>query len=209
MTAKKKLTDLARKYSHIWVLLYGFIYMPWFCWLENRRGVRHFFIHSPLDDQIPFIEYFVIPYLLWFIFIVATAAYFFFTDKKGFYQLAAFLCTGMTIFLVVCTLFPNAQNLRPDTFVRDNVCTDLVRYIYQTDTPTNVLPSIHVFNSIGAVIAIARSEALKRHRAVQWGSYILAALIILSTVFLKQHSVTDVIAAFAMASILYPLVYVT
>ena len=82
MTAKKKLTDLARKYSHIWVLLYGFIYMPWFCWLENRRGVRHFFIHSPLDDQIPFIEYFVIPYLLWFIFIVATAAYFFFTDKK-------------------------------------------------------------------------------------------------------------------------------
>ena len=209
MTAKKKLTDLVRKYSHIWVLLYGFIYMPWFCWLENRRGVRHFFIHSPLDDQIPFIEYFVIPYLLWFIFIVATAAYFFFTDKKGFYQLAAFLCAGMTIFLVVCTLFPNAQNLRPDTFVRDNVCTDLVRYIYQTDTPTNVLPSIHVFNSIGAVIAIARSEALKKHRAIQWGSYILATLIILSTVFLKQHSVTDVIAAFAMASILYPLVYVT
>ncbi len=208
MTAKKKITELAKKYSHIWVLLYGFIYMPWFCYLENRRGVRYFYIHSPLDDHIPFVEYFVVPYMLWFLFIAATLAYFFFTDKKGFYRLAAFLCTGMTIFLIVCTVFPNAQNLRPHTFARDNIFVDLVKYIYQADTSTNVLPSIHVFNSLGAAIAIAKSSALKKHRAVQWGAYILAALIILSTVFLKQHSVTDMIAAFAMASILYPLIYV-
>ena len=208
MTAKKKLIDLAKKYSHIWVLLYGFIYMPWFCYLENRRGVRYFYIHSPLDDQIPFIEYFVIPYLLWFIFIAATLAYFFFTDKRGFYRLAAFLCTGMTIFLIVCTVFPNAQNLRPDTFARDNVFVDLVRYIYQTDTPTNVLPSLHVFNSLGASVAIAHSPRLRKHPLVRYGAYCLAALIILSTVFLKQHSVTDVFAAFAMALLIYPLVYV-
>ena len=70
-----------------------------------------------------------------------------------------------------------------------------------------MLPSIHVFNSLGAAIAIAKSSSLKKHRMLQWGAYILTALIILSTVFLKQHSVTDMIAAFAMASILYPLIY--
>ena len=37
----------------------------------------------------------------------------------------------------------------------------------------------------------------------------LAVLIILSTMFLKQHSVTDVIAAVTMACIIYPFVYVT
>ena len=31
--------------------------------------------------------------------------------------------------------------------------TDMVKVLYKTDTPTNVLPSIHVFNSIGAGIA--------------------------------------------------------
>lgn len=86
--------------------------------------------------------------------------------------------------------------------------TDMVKVLYKTDTPTNVLPSIHVFNSIGAGIAISHSNDLKKHRWIQISAYILAALIILSTMFLKQHSVTDVIAAVAMACIIYPFVYV-
>ena len=75
--------------------------------------------------------------------------------------------------------------------------------------PTNVLPSIHVYNSIGAMAAIAHSTSLKKHRGVQIGSYVLGILIIFSTVFLKQHSITDVIAALAMACMIYPFVYAT
>ena len=166
-------------------------------------------IHSPIDNHIPFIEYFIIPYLLWFIFIAVTVAYFLIKDKWGFYRLCAFLFSGMTIFLIICTVFPNALNLRPTVFPRDNMFTDMVKVLYKTDTPTNVLPSIHVFNSIGAVIAISHSNDLKKHRWIQISAYILATLIILSTMFLKQHSVTDVIAAVTMACIIYPFVYVT
>ena len=83
-----------------------------------------------------------------------------------------------------------------------------MQVIYATDTPTNVLPSLHVFNSLGASVAIAHSPRLRKHPLVRYGAYCLAALIILSTVFLKQHSVTDVFAAFAMALLIYPLVYV-
>jgi len=207
MKEMENLKQLIHKYRHAWVLLYGLIYMPWFLYLEKRPVVHYFIVHSPLDDYIPFIEYFIIPYFLWFAFIVVTAGYFFFTDRKGFYRLAAFLCTGMTLFLIICTVFPNGLNLRPDTFARDNIFVDMVRFLYRTDTPTNVLPSIHVFNSLGMVIAIAHSKALKKHRNIQYASYVLAFLIILSTVFLKQHSVTDVIAACAMACIIYPFVY--
>lgn len=207
MSKKDKLKQIIHKYSHAWVLLYAFIYMPWFMYLERRPGVRHFIIHSPLDDHIPFIEYFIVPYLLWFAFIAVVAGYFFFTDKKGFYQLATFLCVGMTLFLVICTIFPNGLHLRPHTFTRDNIFTDMVRMLYRTDTPTNVLPSIHVFNSIGAVIAVSHSQALKKYKKTRYAAYIMAFLIILSTMFLKQHSVTDVIAAFAMACIIYPFVY--
>lgn len=210
MKAIEKLKIFIKKYMHAWVLLYGFIYMPWFMWLEQRTNVHYFLIHSPIDNYIPFVEYFIVPYLLWFVFIIATAGYFFFTDKQGFYRMAAFLITGMTFFLILCTIFPNGLNLRPTTFARDNIFVDLVKYVYATDTPTNVLPSIHVFNSIGACIAIAHSDTLrKKHRKIQYGSYVLAVLIIMSTVFLKQHSVTDVIAALALACIVYPFVYAT
>lgn len=209
MNFKEKICSISKKYSHAWVALYAFIYLPWFLYLEQNPADHYYMIHSPLDDYIPFVEYFIVPYLLWFLFIAVTILYFFFTDKKGFYKLITFLFTGMTLFLIVCTVFPNGLNLRPDTFARDNFFTDLVKTLYHTDTSTNVLPSIHVFNSLGASIAIAHSDALKKHRGIQMSAHILTALIIMSTVFLKQHSVIDMIAAFVMAGVIYPLVYNT
>ena len=98
MKAISKMKSLILKYRHAWVLLYGLIYMPWFCYLEKRQTI-HYLIHSPLDDYIPFVEYFIIPYLLWFVFLAVTGADFFFTNRRDFYRLAAFLCSGMTIFL--------------------------------------------------------------------------------------------------------------
>lgn len=198
---------LVQKYSHAWVFLYAFIYMPWFCYLEEHIHKDYFIIHSPLDDFIPFIEFFIIPYYFWFLFMAICVFYFFFTDKYGFYRLASFLIIGMTVFLIICTIFPNGLNLRPTTFARDNFCVDLVRRLYRIDTPTNVLPSIHVFNTVGVLAAAAHSEKLKLHKGTLCSVYIIGVLIILSTVFLKQHSVTDVIAAFAMAGIIYPFVY--
>lgn len=209
MQSITKIKQFILRYRHAWVLLYSFIYMPWFCYLEKHRFSHYYLIHSPLDDYIPFVEYFIVPYLLWFLFIAVTIAYFFFTDKKGYYQLTAFLFTGMTIFLIICTVFPNELKLRPHTFANDTVFTRLVQQLYSTDTPTNVLPSIHVYNSLGAAIAIGHSQALKKHRGIQFVSYGLAGLIILSTMFLKQHSVTDVIAAVALTFMIYPLIYVT
>ena len=102
----EKAKNFIRKYRHAWVLLYALIYMPWFLWLENHVRNDYYLIHSPLDDYIPFVEYFIIPYFMWFIYIAVTAAYFFFTDRKGFYRFCAFIFSGMTIFLIICTIFP-------------------------------------------------------------------------------------------------------
>ena len=202
-----KLRKFIKKYSHAWVFLYALIYLPWFSYLEQHVTSDYYLIHSPLDDYIPFVEYFIVPYLMWFLFVIIGAGYFFFTDKKGFYKLAAFLITGMTIFLIICTLFPNGLHLRPTTFARDNIFTHIVKYVYSVDTPTNVLPSIHVFNSMGIAIAVAHSDKLNEKKWIQHLTYILAGLIILSTMFLKQHSVTDVFAALVMAGVIYPFVY--
>nr|WP_294495415.1 phosphatase PAP2 family protein [uncultured Mediterraneibacter sp.] len=204
---KVKFADWTKKYKHAWVFLYILLYMPWFLFLEKHVTTRYHLIQIRLDEHIPFIEYFIVPYLLWFAFIVAVFLYFFFTDVPGFYKMAKFMFTGMTIFLVISTIFPNGQDLRPVVFERDNVFVDMVRMLYRADTCTNVFPSLHVFNTLSACIAIGESERLKKHRGLCFAAYVLAVLIILATVFLKQHSVIDGCGAALMAYVLYQFVY--
>ena len=207
MKWKAKFTEMIKKYKHAWVLLYIFIYMPWFLYLEKHVTTDYHVIQTRLDEYIPFVEYFIVPYLLWFVFIAAAVLYFFFTDVQGYYRLTKFMFTGMTIFLFVSTVFPNGQDLRPFVFERDNIFVDMVRMLYRADTSTNVFPSLHVFNSLSVCVAVYESSALKKHKYVSCGAYVLAALIILATMFLKQHSVLDVIGAFVMAGVLYQFVY--
>ena len=200
---------LLYKYKHAWVLLYAFIYFPWFFYLEKHVTRGFHVIHTAIDEKIPFIEYFIIPYLLWFVFMIVAATYFFFTDKQDFYRLAAFMIIGMTIFLIFSSLYPNGQILRPKTFARDNIFVDLVKQLYKTDTPTNIFPSIHVYNSIAVYLAVRKSRHLEKNKPVQIATLVLTAMIILSTMFLKQHSVLDVIGAFLLSAFVYRFVYVS
>ena len=198
----------SENYKRAWVCLYALIYIPWFFYLEKHVTTEFHLIHVKLDDKIPFIEYFIVPYLLWFAYIAITIGYFmFFEEKSEFYRLITLLFGGMTIFLIVSTVYPNGLNLRPETFARDNIFVDMVKSLYATDTSTNVLPSIHVYNSIGAYLAISHSSKLRRYRWVQISALTLTVLIVLSTMFLKQHSVVDVISGCALGSVLYILVY--
>ncbi len=196
-----------KKYKHAWTLLYALIYIPWFMYLEKHVVKSYHVIHMNIDDKIPFIEFFIVPYLLWFAYVAITLAYFFFSDIKSYSKMCVFLFSGMTIFLIISTVYPNGHQLRPVFFERENIFTDIVRTLYSTDTATNLFPSIHVFNSIGTHLAIVKSEKLKNKKWLCIGSFILMILIIMSTVFLKQHSVFDVLTAFVMAGGFYSVVY--
>ena len=75
------------------------------------------------------------------------------------------------------------------------------------DTPTNLFPSIHVYNSLGAHFAVMNNETLSGKKWVRRGSLILCVSIILSTMFIKQHSMFDVLMAFIMGAVMYAAVY--
>ncbi len=195
------------KYKHACVFSYFLLYMPWFCWLEKRTDVQYYVIHSSVDDLIPFCEYFIIPYLLWFLFIAGTGLYLFFKDVDGFYKYAATTVCGMTVFLIICTVLPNAIHLRPYIVLRNNPCMDLVRMVWRMDTPTNVFPSLHVYNSLCAATALCSRKDFKKPGMVKGGTVLLTVMIILSTMFLKQHSVIDVMGGICMASFICSMVY--
>ena len=197
------------KYSHAWTLLYFFVYMAWFMWLERTVTPDSAYtnIHVKFDDMIPFCEWFVIPYLLWFIYIVVVMAFTFFTSKEEFYKASAYLFGGMSICLLVCTLWPNGQDLRVEEFVNDNILTSLMSIVYHADTNTNVFPSIHVYNSVGAVLILYKSHKLKNANILKISAGVLSILIILSTMFLKQHSVVDALGGVVLGALMYIPVY--
>lgn len=195
------------KNRHAWTLLYFPLYLAWFAFLERTVTGRFHVVHVEVDDYIPFVEYFIVPYLLWFAYIAVGMAYFFRRSVPEYYRLCAFLFIGMTVFLVISTLYPNGHFLRPSVFPRENAFTVLVQWLYAADTPTNLFPSIHVYNSIGIHIAVSRNEELKKSRPVQIGSGALMGAIVLATMFLKQHSVFDVVTGCIMAALMCAVIY--
>lgn len=200
--------NFLKKYNHTWIIpIYGFFYMLAFQYVE-RRPVRPHIIHMKIDDYIPFCEYFIIPYLLWFAFIAVTVFYFAFINKNRpeYWQLIITLGIGMTLFIIISLVYPNGQDLRP-ALTGDSIFIKLVRNLYKLDTPTNILPSIHVFNSVACCIAIFRHERFQKHKVFLSGIFLLTALIIMATVFLKQHTILDVFAAFALNAFCFQLLY--
>ncbi len=121
----------------------------------------------------------------------------------------SFLIIGMTVYIIICYIFPNGlYDFRPAELRDDNIINKLVAWLYQTDTSTNVFPSIHVYNSIGVHVAINKSDKIKS-RFIKNASFVLCVLICLSTIFLKQHSIIDVVGGCVMGRIVYILIYKT
>lgn len=201
------LKTFLEKNKHGVLLLYFLIYLPWFGHLEKTVTTHFHVIHTALDDYIPFCEYFIVPYLLWFGYVAWGLGYFYFKNKDEYFRLCTMLFTGMTVFLIVSTIYPNGHYLRPTAFARDNIFVDMVRWLYATDTATNLFPSIHVYNSIAINAAVWHCDNFKENKVMRYGSVILMTSIILSTMFLKQHSVFDVATGIAMAVFMYGFVY--
>ncbi len=202
--------DFFKKYSHAWTLLYAFIYLTWWGILGKLVMDNYTVVHMALDDKIPFCEWFIIPYYLWFPYILLVIAYFFFfAQRREYYQLVGFLFIGMTVALITYTVWPNGIDFRPDmeTIGRDNILTRLTGFIYANDRAINCCPSIHCFNSIGVCIGINKCASLRQKKGIRIGSVVLSTLICLSTVFVKQHSVQDVFWALVLGAVMYVAAY--
>ncbi len=151
-------------------------------------------MYCGLDDLIPFCEFFLIPYLFWFVFLVGIHVYTLLFDLAAFKRLMVFIIVSYSITIIVYAVFPNCQELRPVSFERDNVFTRIMAGYYVFDTNTNVCPSLHVIGSVATVVGAWDS---RHFRAVGWriAYSVVAFFIAISTVFLKQHSILDLFAA--------------
>ncbi len=196
------------EYRHLWFLLFWPVYWLRYPLIEAiNPPERCFPISCAVDEMIPFCEYFLIAYGLWMVCMLATAVYTLRYDVDSFRKYSKFLIVSFSISTIIYLIWPTCQNLRPETFPRDNLFTKIVGYMYSVDTNTNVCPSEHVIGSLAFLIAVFHTKSL-RTPAKLTVITILSVLISFSTVFLKQHSFVDVLAAIPVCVVAYLIVYV-
>ena len=189
-------------------ILYLIGYMLVFRYLETAPRIGYVDVSSNLDSLIPFCEIFIVPYISWFLFQAIWVVLVFIIDRKTYDQLTTMLMVGMTVFLVVSIFVPTRLSLRPYFIPRHNILVKWCLLLWKVDTPTNVWPSIHVFNTTALMMTLFTSEnAILKKKCVQIPVVFWCVMIILSTMFLKQHSIGDVLSALVLNGISYVVIY--
>lgn len=194
------------RFSHLKLLLGWVAYFVMYFLTENLIPAEACHpVHCWLDDVIPFCEAFVIPYVFWYGLIVFSLLYFALYDPERFRRLMTFIIITQVVAMVIYIVYPTRQDLRPAEFVRDNVLTRLMGMIYAFDTSTGVCPSLHVAFSVG----IASAWWKKRDIGGGWKWLFagLAVVISISTAFVKQHSVVDILAAIPLCLLAEGITY--
>ena len=163
--------------------------------LAAFTGVRVFLpyleIHdltSEMDQMIPFVKQWIIAYYLafvaWFLGAVMNLA----EDKTHGYRFAGAYILNLLISAVVFVAYPCTM-VRPET--TGTGLFDLwVRFTYWIDSPTNLMPSLHV--SINYLCWRGTVGCQRIPKWFKWMMFIILILVCFSVVLVKQHVLIDI-----------------
>lgn len=178
-----------KRAKHMLILLtiplLGFVYE-----LLNsaKRGVRS--LETGIDKIIPFVEVFIIPYIVWYFYVGLLFFAILFINKKRYYEAIIGYNIGVLICYTIYFFFQTTVKRPP--LIEENVFTFLTQFIYSNDQPYNAFPSIHVLSTYLLMVVFWKVHL---HKFVWYSIQIVGVLIILSTLFVKQHVILDVFAS--------------
>ena len=206
---KVRLPDRLR--GALFNLLYALPLIPFFIGFgiveHTLPNVADTFLCSTAADAfVPFVPFTVVFYYLWYPSLTFVGFYLLFTDLPAYKRYVFILVSSFYTALLLYIVLPSGLRLRPEVVAGKDIFSAMVRGMYAIDTPTNVFPSGHVVCQLAALFAVFDSKGLKK-----WWIRLLAVLIsagvILSTLFIRQHSILDVLAGFIVSFALWLAVY--
>ncbi|OCT11534.1 hypothetical protein A8709_07675 [Paenibacillus pectinilyticus] len=170
--------------------LVGLIYLH-----LNQNDGTAYSLMTDLDRQIPFIKSFVVPYLSWYGFLAVGFLYLVYRDRKNYIRTLIEFIIGLLLCYSVYAIYQTTVP-RPEVAGSDWV-SRTVQWVYRSDEPFNCFPSTHVLTAYLLMKAYLRSTLIaKRYKFVV---AIMGALIIVSTLFVKQHVLMDIVGAVLVA----------
>ncbi|HME53024.1 MAG TPA: phosphatase PAP2 family protein [Candidatus Lokiarchaeia archaeon] len=167
-----------------------------------------------LDDTIPYVPEMAIFYIfVYYGILVFTMVYFaFFAYEKGIALGLALVIIG-AIALVVFIVFPVSTNIYRASIVPRgpyNYWAGIMLQYFTIDSSFNDFPSLHSATVTAVAYVWYRYARLKRMKIRTFMAIfaVVAAIgVMLSTLFVKQHFIADVIAGFALAFVVSKLVF--
>ncbi|HAQ07332.1 MAG TPA: phosphoesterase [Bacillus bacterium] len=160
-------------------------------------------LSTKFDASIPFISIFIVPYIFWYVFILGYLIYFWYKDSTVYLKTLTVIVIGELACFVVYFFFQTTVP-RP-VLSGDGIFIDLVRMIYSHDQPYNAFPSIHVLTTFA--IILGNLNIRKNHPFHSLFVPVMGSLIIISTLFVKQHYILDMFGSMFLTSFIYGIVF--
>lgn len=156
-------------------------------------------IGNSIDDKIPFVIWFIIPYCLWYLMLFIVPYYIYKKDKTKFTK----YCISYILITIVANIVFIAY---PTTVARPNVTGNnpidlLTRFIFWIDNPPqNCFPSLHCgVSALWLLYIISLKDCNKYFRVF---TVIMSLLIMAATMFIKQHVFIDFVAGDIIAIVI-------
>lgn len=155
-----------------------------------------------IDTKIPFIKYFIVPYYIWFFMIFFIPYYLYIKDKDKLIQYIITYAICVIVANIIFVAYPSTV-IRPEIKITD-LFSFLTWFIYFIDNPAlNCFPSMHCAISMLFILTINSSK--KTTNKCKIIVTIISILIMISTLYTKQHVFVDLVSG----DIIMALIYVT
>lgn len=180
------------------LLLLGTIVFNYLVYNGGRilaADVVHYSLASAFDHQIPLLSRTV--WIYWGCYIFWVVNYYIGTkyDKDNGYGFIGAHYIGEAICFIFFVFFPTIM-VRPE--ITGNSISDwIIKLTYQQDEANNLFPSIHCFASWLCWIGVRRNSFIPKW--YQMVSLVIAVLVCVSTLTVKQHVIADVPAGILLA----------
>ncbi len=159
-----------------------------------NHGPNRVFLETPLDRALPVVPIFAIPYVSLIPYIGVSLLVFLFFRVR-IYRSAALTMIIAWFISYAFYFFLQSYIARPQITGTDPF-SGMIRSVYASDQPYNDFPSLHT--SLSTIIAI---HWWRFDRRIGIPAAIWTALIVASTVLVKQHYLADVAGGLVLASV--------
>ncbi|HUI89231.1 MAG TPA: phosphatase PAP2 family protein [Anaerolineales bacterium] len=157
-----------------------------------NHGPAVWILRTPLDDALPVVKPFVIPYVSLNYVVYFTLIVFLLFRTKVFHSASLAMITAFFVSYFFYFFF-QTEVIRP-VLTGSDFFTRMIQTVYAGDNPYNDFPSLHT--SISTLLAIHWFRFDRRAGIV---ASIWTVLIVASTVLIKQHYLADVASGLALA----------
>lgn len=200
----KKISQSNKNIKKILIIILLIIFQTSLYFFAKFTPFEYHIVNIEFDNYIPFISIFVFPYILWYISLFLVPYLILKYDETLYWVYIKTILISLIIAFLIYFFYPTTI-LRDDVVVKD-IPTYLVSLIYELDTPAlNCLPSAHCILSFVHIYITLIIE--KMNRKVKVLIILQSILVILGTLFIKQHVIVDVISAFILSLSIYLITY--